>query len=101
MLVDHQDTSFGLYYHLAQNSVPADLSLGSRIERGVHIGNFGTAKLHFEAGDQCHPIACSGTSGYNSVKVLYDTWVATSSGLPPVWSSTHKTCYVPRAGDHF
>jgi len=101
VLVDHQDSSFGLYYHLAQGSVPDGVGLGTRVLRDTHIGNFGSNKLHFEAGDECHPLACSGTTGYDSVKVLYDAWVATSQGLPPVWTSTHKTCYVPRVGDHF
>jgi murein DD-endopeptidase MepM/ murein hydrolase activator NlpD len=103
ILVDHQDSSYGLYYHLALGSVPVGVGLGTRVERDTYIGNFGGGKLHFEAGDQCHPVACSGFTGYDSVKVLYDasTDIPLTGIFPPVWISTHKTCYVPRVGDHF
>jgi Peptidase family M23 len=103
ILVDHQDSSFGLYYHLAPGSIPVGVGLGTRVGRDTYIGNFGSGKLHFEAGDQCHPVACSGFTGYDSVKVLYDAWtdIQLAGIFPPAWISTHKTCYVPRVGDHF
>ena len=100
ILVRHQDYTFGLYYHLAQNSAPSSIEFGQRVFRDTHIANFGGGKLHFEVGDICHPIACSSLSGYDSVKVLYDAWVDTLAP-PALWISTHKTCYVPRVNDKF
>lgn len=100
ILVRHQDYTYGLYYHLAQNSAPSDIAFGQRVDRDWHIANFGSGKLHFEVGDDCHPLACSSLSGYDSVKVLYDAQV----DIPfpgGVWGSMHKTCYVPRVDDRF
>jgi hypothetical protein len=100
ILVRHEDETFGLYYHLAQNSVPSDIAVGQRVNRLMHIASFGASQLHFEVGDLCHPIGCSSSAGYDSVKVLYDVWVETLV-FPPLWNSTHKTCYVPRVNDRF
>ena len=101
ILVRHQDYTYGLYYHLAQNSAPSDIEWSKRVLRDTHIASFGSGKLHFEAGNQCHPLACSSLSGYDSVKALYHTWVVTPIGVPPFWASTEKTCFVPRVNDHF
>lgn len=101
ILVRHQDYTYGLYYHLAQNSAPDDIEFGQRVFRDTHIANFGSNKLHFEVGDECHPIHCSSLSGYDSVKVLYKAWPLTQIAVPPFWISTEKTCYVPRVNDKF
>ena len=101
ILVRHQDYTYGLYYHLAQNSAPSDIEFGKRVLRDTHIANFGSSKLHFEVGDQCHPVACSSLSGYDSVKVLYNAWPVTPISSLPFWTATEKTCYLPRVNDHF
>ncbi len=99
LVVQHPDGTFGLYWNIAQNSLSASLGLGTRLFLDSSIAKFGAGKLHFEAGNKCHPTVCSSTTGYNSAKALYHAYTETFSF--PYWVSTERTCYLPRTGDKF
>ncbi|HEX4963033.1 MAG TPA: peptidoglycan DD-metalloendopeptidase family protein [Thermoanaerobaculia bacterium] len=93
--IQHEDGSFGFYFHLAQNGVL--VNVGDRVFRDWHIadaGGTGGSKLVFEIGTQTTP----SVSGYQTKKGLYEAAAAVPAGLTWVPGATLE-CIVPRVGD--
>ncbi|HKV12947.1 MAG TPA: M23 family metallopeptidase [Thermoanaerobaculia bacterium] len=102
MFIAHEDGTYGVYFHMPKNGV--FVSVGDRVHRGGLVaevgntGNSGGPHLHFESGKQCPPQACPWLGAYDTVKIVFDTflWESTVGG-GAAW--VHETCHLPRVGE--
>ena len=100
MFIEHQDGTYGVYFHMVQNGVL--VNVGDRVHRGDHIaevGNTGNSSdnhLHFESGKQCPWQQCPNLPNYDTVDIRYDAKVG-SQAQPVSWQV--DTCHLPRVGE--
>jgi murein DD-endopeptidase MepM/ murein hydrolase activator NlpD len=102
MFIQHQDDTYGVYFHMVKNGVLVDV--GDHVHRGDLIalvgetGNAGGPHLHFENGNQCPPQQCP-IAGYTSVKIRYQALVGVDVPPPINTIFTPDDCHIPRAGE--
>jgi hypothetical protein len=91
--VQHEDGTFGFYFHLAQNGVL--VNVGTRVFRDWNIATVGAGKLVFEIGSQTSP----SVSGYQTTKGLYEFNLGVPGPIFGVFVPAGLIeCQVPRVG---
>jgi len=83
VLIRHQNGEFSQYVHLAQNSIPEHLNVGSQVKKGATIATTGMTgltdrpHLHFivfrtEENETINGVAVLNPSGYKSLKPKFE-----------------------------